>query len=238
MRYTIFFLISLFAFPLFADVPVVDANSNNTMTQAGTGLVVVGSPNPVAAQISHTSAQIEQLQQTIRDLRELIQAQGEELARLKRRQQAVSNTVVNTNMSPITTPVVATSDQKDQQAYQAAYGLIQNKQYSDAMPAMQDYLKRYPKGQYAANATYWLAQLSMLSGENEQARNYYLIVAKQYSTSNKAPDAMLQVGLLAYADTNYQEAEEWWEKVIKKYPKTSAALAAQTRLQALKQSGQ
>ena len=77
----------------------------------------------------------------------------------------------------------------------------------------------------------------MISGENEQARNYYLVVAKQYSTSNKAPDAMLQIGLLAYADENYQEAQEWWEKVVKKYPKTPVAQVATMRLQALKQAG-
>ncbi|OGT22471.1 MAG: tol-pal system protein YbgF [Gammaproteobacteria bacterium RIFCSPHIGHO2_02_FULL_42_13] len=235
MRYMIFFVMSLFVLPIFADVPVVDANGGNALAQPSTGIVSVNSPNPMMMQTSNNAAEITRLQQKIQDLQNLLQLQGEELAKLKQQQNNVS-VAVDTNAVPAPDVAMSADNQKDQQAYQVAYQLVQNKQYSDAIPAMQDYLKQYPKGQYAANANYWLAQLSMISGENAQARNYYLIVAKQYSTSNKAPDAMLQIGLLAYADANYQEAQEWWEKVIKQFPQSAAASAAQSHLAGLKQN--
>ena len=72
MRYIIFFCVSLFVFPLFADVPVVDANGGNAMAQPSTGIVSVNSLNPMMTPTSDNAAEITRLQQKIQDLQNLL----------------------------------------------------------------------------------------------------------------------------------------------------------------------
>jgi FKBP-type peptidyl-prolyl cis-trans isomerase len=44
-------------------------------------------------------------------------------------------------------------------AYDAAYALVQERQFDKAIPAFQQFLQRFPDGLYAANAHYWLGEM-------------------------------------------------------------------------------
>ena len=48
------------------------------------------------------------------------------------------------------------------EAYRAAYALVQGRQFEQAIPAFKQFLQRYPDGQYAANAHYWLGELYLV----------------------------------------------------------------------------
>lgn len=111
MRYIIFFCVSLFVFPLFADVPVVDANGGNAMAQPSTGIVSVNSLNPMMTPTSDNAAEITRLQQKIQDLQNLLQLQGEELAKLKQQQNNTS-VVVDTNAASATDVAMSAGNQK------------------------------------------------------------------------------------------------------------------------------
>ena len=62
---------------------------------------------------------------------------------------------------------------EEQQIYQTAYNLIKAKKYNEAVTALQKMLQKYPSGQFASNAHYWLGELYGLMGKNDQALRIY-----------------------------------------------------------------
>lgn len=62
-------------------------------------------------------------------------------------------------------PVVAVSraNPADEQiSYLAAYELVKNKRYDEAIKSMQTFVQKYPRGGYTANAEYWLGELYLV----------------------------------------------------------------------------
>jgi tol-pal system protein YbgF len=134
-----------------------------------------------------------------------------------------------------TTTVVNSKDQSTM--YNSAFELVKSRRYTEAIASMRAYLQKYSTGQYAANAHYWLGQLFMVSGENDNAIIEFSEVVKSFATSAKAPDSMLTLGSLAYTQSQWKEARDWWEDVIKKYPTSAAAEIAKNYLLQLDKEG-
>lgn len=135
-------------------------------------------------------------------------------------------------------PAAMVTNSKDQRTmYDSAFALVKARRYTEAIASMRAYLQKYSTGQYAANAHYWLGQLFMVSGENDNAIIEFSEVVKSFSTSAKAPDSMLTLGSLAYTQSQWKEAREWWEDVIKKYPTSAAAEIAKNYLLQLDKEG-
>jgi tol-pal system protein YbgF len=136
---------------------------------------------------------------------------------------------------------VSTSDQpgsaEEQQLYQTAYGLIKAKKYSDAAQTLQGMLKKYPSGQFASNAHYWLGELYGLMGKNDQAASEFGIVVKNYPESPKIADAQLKLGLLYAAQFKWPDAKSAFKLVMNNYPGTSSARLAAEQLKQIKTAG-
>jgi tol-pal system protein YbgF len=153
-----------------------------------------------------------------------------------------------TTKTVIETPPLATasnhttaSDQpnsaEEQEIYQTAYGQIKAKKYSDAAETLQKMLQKYPSGQFAANAHYWLGELYGLMGKNEQAVTEFTTVVKNYPDSSKIADAQLKLGLLYAAQFKWPDAKTSFKKVIANYPGTASARLASEQLKQIKQTG-
>lgn len=126
---------------------------------------------------------------------------------------------------------------QEQDMYQQAYQQIQNSNYTGAIAAMQNYLKTYPQGEYAANANYWLGELYLVEGSRTKAEQAFQTVITQYPQNAKVADAMLKLGFV-YADAGqYEKARTTLAKIPKLYPETSVARLATSRLLQLKQQG-
>lgn len=135
-------------------------------------------------------------------------------------------------------PATTVANNKDQSTmYNSAFELVKARRYTEAIASMRAYLQKYSTGQYAANAHYWLGQLFMVSGENDNAIIEFSEVVKNFATSAKAPDSMLTLGSLAYTQSQWKEAREWWQDVMKKYPTTAAAEIAKNYLLQLDKEG-
>lgn len=126
---------------------------------------------------------------------------------------------------------------EEQQIYQTAYNLIKAKKYDEAVEALQGMLKKYPSGQFASNAHYWLGELYGLMGKNDQALIEFGTVVKSYPESPRVSDAQLKVGLIYAADSKWSEAKASFKKVINRYPGTASARLASEQLKELKQAG-
>jgi tol-pal system protein YbgF len=140
---------------------------------------------------------------------------------------------VNTVKSSGDQPNVA----EEQQIYQTAYNFIKVKKYSDAITALQGMLKKYPSGQFASNAHYWLGELFGLMNKNDQAFNEFSIVLTNYPESPRVADAQLKVGLINASQSKWPEAKTALKKVINHYPGTASARLASEQLKQIGQAG-
>ncbi|MFZ2315579.1 MAG: tol-pal system protein YbgF [Gammaproteobacteria bacterium] len=128
-------------------------------------------------------------------------------------------------------------DDVEEQSYKTAYNLIKAKKYNEAITTLQDMLKKYPSGQFASNAHYWLGELYGLTGKNDQALKEFTIMVASYPESPRAGDAQLKVGLLYATQSKWSDAKTAFKKVVKHYPGTAPAQLASEQLKQLKQAG-
>ena len=125
---------------------------------------------------------------------------------------------------------------EEQQTYQQAYDLIKAEKYDQAVATLQQMLHKYPSGQFAANAHYWLGELYGLQGKNDLSAAEFQTVLKQYPGSPRMADAGLKLGLIYAAEFKWHEAKSAFHNVINRYPGTASARLAAEQLKQIRQS--
>ena len=146
-----------------------------------------------------------------------------------------TTTTVNTK-TVAAAPVGAVSriNPADEQiSHLAAYELVKNKRYDDAVIAMQTFVQKYPKGGYSANAEYWLGELYLVKREFPKAIEHFDIVLKQYPSSSKSAASLLKSGYAFVASGNKDEARNRFQQVVKNYPGTPTAQLATNKLESI-----
>ena len=126
---------------------------------------------------------------------------------------------------------------EEQQIYQTAYNLIKQKKYNEAVSALQGMLKKYPSGQFAANAHYWLGELYGLVGKHDQSLSEFDTVISKFPGSPRVSDAQLKMGLIFAAQSKWPDAKAAFKKVINRYPGTGSARLASEQLKQIKIAG-
>lgn len=152
-----------------------------------------------------------------------------------------SSTTTDDSASASQSRPAKTSDQpnvaEEQQIYQTAYNLIKAKKYNEAVNALNSMLKKYPSGQFAANAHYWLGELYGLMGKNDQAQKEFSTVVSTYPDSPRVSDAQLKVGLIFASQFKWIDAKSAFKTVINHYPGTASARLASEQLKQIRQAG-
>lgn len=126
---------------------------------------------------------------------------------------------------------------EEQKIYQTAYNQIKAKKYDDAVKTLQGMLKKYPSGQFASNAHYWLGELYGLMGKHNDALKEFNVVASDYPQSPRVADAQLKIGLIYAAQFNWADAKSTFKKIINRYPGTASARLASDQLRQIKDAG-
>jgi len=134
---------------------------------------------------------------------------------------------------PPVIPVSRVNPADEQISYMAAYELVKNKRYDDAITAMQTFAQKYPKGGYTANAEYWLGELYLVKKDYPKSIEHFELVLRQFPSSSKSAASMLKIGYAYAATGNNQEAKKRFQLVIKTYPNTPTAKLANSKLEKL-----
>lgn len=137
----------------------------------------------------------------------------------------------------ITNAVDQPNSAEEQRIYQTAYDLIKAKKYQSAITTLQKMLQKYPSGQFAANAHYWLGELYGLLNQNDQSADEFLTIVKNYPESPKVSDAQLKLGLIYIAQFKWSEAKDAFRKVVNQYPGTASARLATEQLKQIRKAG-
>ncbi len=118
---------------------------------------------------------------------------------------------------------------KEQQFYQAAIDLLPNKKL-ESETKLREYLKRYPQGIYRANAHYWLGEINFLQKNFDAAEEEFSTIITKYDKSKRVPDALLKRAIVYQNQGREKKAQEEFHKIIKLYPRSSAAQLAKQQV--------
>ncbi|MFI4963244.1 MAG: tol-pal system protein YbgF [Legionellales bacterium] len=130
--------------------------------------------------------------------------------------------------------VSRTNPADEQISYLAAYELVKNKHYDEAITAMETFSRKYPQGGYTANAEYWLGELYMVKKEYPKAIAHFEVVLNQFPSSSKSAASMLKSGYAFAYSGNNQEAIKRLGQLVKTYPDSPSAELAKTKLESIK----
>lgn len=128
-------------------------------------------------------------------------------------------------------PVSRMNPADEQISYLAAYELVKNKRFDDAIKAMQIFVQKYPKGGYTSNAYYWLGELYLAKENYPQAIEQFEIVLDRFPSSSKSAASLLKAGYAYTATGDTQAAKVRYQQLLKNYPGTPLAKLANVKLQ-------
>lgn len=125
----------------------------------------------------------------------------------------------------------------DRANYQAAFDLLKDAKYPEAINAFKQYLSTFPNGPLADNAQYWLGEAHYVTKQYPDALRDFRTVVEKYPESRKIPDALLKIGYCNYELKNWGEARSALTQVVQRFGDTTAARLASQRLAKLDSEG-
>lgn len=150
-------------------------------------------------------------------------------------QAAAAAAGVQTGATAATAPKSSAADlASEQKAYQAAFDLLRELRYDQAVSAFQDFIKAYPTGRYAHIAQYWIGEANYAQRNFKQAIRDYQTLIDNYPNSPKLAEAMLKIGYSQYELKDFKQAESTLNQLIKSYPGTTEAGQAQNLIQKIR----
>jgi tol-pal system protein YbgF len=129
----------------------------------------------------------------------------------------------------------APAARSDQEAYDAAFALIQARRYDEAASAFTSFLATYPGSELRDNGQYWLAETYYVRRQFAEALPQFQKVLDEYPQSAKLPDALLKVGYCNHELRQLDAARAALREVQRLYPDTTAARLATQRLERIGQ---
>ncbi|GHD75306.1 tol-pal system protein YbgF [Luteimonas padinae] len=118
-------------------------------------------------------------------------------------------------------------------AYETAFAALRGGDYAGAAALFNEFLRLYPTGSYAPNATYWLGESYYVTQDYAGAQAQFRALLERWPTHDKAPGALLKVGLSQYGQRDLVAAEATLVRVTEQYPGTDAARTADDRLRSI-----
>lgn len=120
--------------------------------------------------------------------------------------------------------------EKERLYYDTAFDLVKNKDFDKASQAFAAFLRKYPNSQYAANAQYWLGEVSLAKGDLKGAGQAFAAVAQNYPKHSKVPDSLYKMSDVESRLGNVDKAQSILKQIISQYPDSSAAQLARRQL--------
>ena len=115
-------------------------------------------------------------------------------------------------------------------AYETAFAALSAGDYAQSASLFSEFLRLYPSGSYAPNATYWLGESQYLIQDYAGAKAQFETILQRWPTHDKVPGALLKIGLSQYGQRDLVAAEATLTRVSEQYPGTDAARTADDRL--------
>ena len=198
--------------------------------------------------------QIQQMQEELQLLRGLMEQQTHELEQIKRQQReryldldhrlgqlkrTESEGPIPVATSPVAAEPAALSEEErvlqDTVQYDAAFQLLKERKYTEAIEAFQALLVSSPGGKKAPYCEYWLGELYLASSpaDLDRAKTHFVTLLTQYPGHVKMPDGMYKLGTVFDRAGDKSKARVTLKRVIKDHQGSQAAKLAEAYLMKL-----
>ena len=230
-------------------------NPSSVMSTPSAGGVQVNKPLISGGEQWELYNQIQQMQDELQMLRGSLERQAHELEQMKRQQReryldldqrigqlkktAVQEPVSITKDASVSEEPVVLSGEgqvaKDIEQYDAAYQLLKERKFADAIFAFQALLADSPGGKKAPYCEYWLGELHLASTppDLDSAKTHFVRLLTQYPSHGKVPDGMYKLGTVFNKAGDKAKARVTLKRVIKDFPGSQAAKLAKSYLKGL-----
>jgi len=137
-------------------------------------------------------------------------------------------------VSPIRSKVVPGAKRR----YQIAFKVFSEREYVKSIELFEDFIKRFPDDLDADNSQFWIGQAYYELADYLQAEIAFRKVLKNYGHGEtkrgyKTPDAILMLGRIYIVRDMPIKATNYFNHVVKQYPKSRSAVKAKRERQAL-----
>jgi tol-pal system protein YbgF len=114
-------------------------------------------------------------------------------------------------------------DEEAKHSYDAALSLVNAKRYPEALEALAGFLVHWPDHPNADNAMYWRGECYFAQGDFSNAASEFEGLLARFPLGNKAPDALLKLGLSAQKLGDPALARQRFDRLRREFPHSDAA---------------
>jgi len=133
--------------------------------------------------------------------------------------------------SPTEAGTIVTSSEYD--LYQNALRVFDKKVYDESRKLFSELIAKYPSGEYADKAQYWIGETYYSQADYAQAVTAFNLVSK-YKNSSKGDDAQLKLGLSFLRMGKNDLALDEFKRLINRYPASEFVPRAQKYVSEIK----
>ena len=210
---------------------------------------------------SEMNMQLIELQKEVKELRGIIEEHDYKLQQIQERQRdlyrdienrlsqgAVTSSQSTQNQSSSSThrnpqqqtansqTATSVSSGNERSEFEAAFKLVRSKEYAKAVKSFESFIKKYPSGNYADNARFWIGQVYFAQGKLEPAEKQFNLLKTDYPQSSKLSSAMLKLAEIKVRQNKWKAAKAIYNEVLTNFTGAQQQLARKG-LQDIKQSG-
>lgn len=113
-------------------------------------------------------------------------------------------------------PRTSIEGQSENGLHATAESAFRAREYPEALRLYEDYLRRYPQGPHTTAALMRIAEIQMIEGRYEPARNTYRRLMDRFPDSGLVPDAAVGVLKSFYASERYKDVIRYADDLLKK----------------------
>jgi tol-pal system protein YbgF len=125
----------------------------------------------------------------------------------------------------------ATQRLSEFEAYSKALEFVNAKNYAKAILDLQTFQNTYKKSPFATYAQYWIGEAYYLQSDYEMAISEYQKLLGKDARSQKAAAALYKQGLSFFHLQSFDDAKEFFSKVIRNYPQSIEAVQSSSQIQ-------
>ena len=115
--------------------------------------------------------------------------------------------------------------------YKFAFGLVRKQEFSDAVKALEEFIKTYPTEPLTTNARNWLGRTHYVRKDYRSAIEVFLAAYKVQPKGKKAADNLFRLGLSLAALKKNKEACATFYKLDQDFPDSNSIIKKQLVLQ-------
>ena len=123
------------------------------------------------------------------------------------------------------------TDEDEYSAYSLAMAALDNADYTRLRDELSIFLQDYPQGNFAADASYWIADSYYAEGEWNKAETHFLQLTQNHRDSDKYEMALLKIAFIKQRNKQWQGARDILEPLASDAEDEKIRVLANERLE-------